>query len=184
MTRRTSTIALVVVLVALSMPVSILADQHIVTLPLVANGDINPLYTSAPMKPFWRRTATAPLVGHVSGIATVTGLQTVVVRHYKNTLQRPVHWYIVAPDDDSWVAGELLQFGTFIFDSDTALILVVPTTHYLTWCYANTLIAVTSDEWVCGRAVFPPPCKEFWYTSTSLPMVSAPTVSRALRFWK
>lgn len=152
---------LVLLMLVLLMPVSILSDtvsDYTVTLPLVTNGDLDPLYRYAPVKPFWRRQAVTELRGEVSGIAIVTGLQTIVVRYYRNPKTLDVVWYLVAPDDDTWVAGELLRFGTFIWDEETALILIVPTTHRLTLCQADTLVAVNNGQ-VYGRGVFPPPCR-------------------------
>jgi len=175
MTKRLTTV--LIILAILIWPMSILADQHIVSLPIVANGDINPLYASAPMKPFWRRGAITLLRGKVLGTAIITGLQTIVIRYYRNDLQQPLRWYLVAPSDDTWVGGELLRFGTFTWDKETALILVVPTTQQLMWCYADTLIAVNNGQ-VYGRAIFPLPCEEYNGYGIS------PSMLPVLRFWK
>jgi len=174
-------VTLIIIIASMAQPALVqgIDNEFVVTMPLVTNGELDPLYAYAPAKPFWRRQTVTPLAGHVSGTAIVTGLQTIVIRYYRNSLQRPLRWYLVASWGDDWIAGELLRFGTFVWDDETALILIVPTTHRLTLCVADSLIAITSDGWVCGRAIFPDPCKESWCKDTGL----LPTL-RVLRFWK
>ncbi len=177
------TITLIVVLIVTIWPACVLADQHTVMLPLIFNGDMDSLYAYAPYKPFWRRNAVTQLQGLIRGTAVITGLQTIVIRYYNNSLQRPLRWYLVASDDETWIAGKLLRFGTFNWENETALILVVPTTDRLTQCYANTLIAVADDAlggWTCAKGTFPPPCKEseYWSEHWYNPMLPV------LRFWK
>ena len=157
-------LAFVILLASLLMTTSgivSLADSYTVSLPIVVNGDRDPLYTSAPMRPFWRLGAVTGMTGDIHGMAIITGLQTIVVRYYENPKNLDVEWHLVQSADVEDSYGKLMRFGTFIFDSDTALILVVPSTWRLFYCEADTLIAKINGR-VVGKATFLPPCRDNW----------------------
>jgi len=91
---------------------------------------------------------TAQIYGRVSGAASVTGLQTVIVRDFVNTTGMPLTWDLVRFDEDNGVTYyvSLRLYAMFVFDNETVLVLVsddIP----LGSCEVNALLVRSERHW-------------------------------------